>query len=389
MIVLHVFRKELLDALRDRRSWAVALVIAFLSGPVVFSVMSRLISDDEARVAERKVMVVAPEQSPTLVNFLLRSGAQVEQAPAEYEAALRAGTLLNAVIVPPIDFESRLALGEVPGVEMVFDDSYTRAIPMIETTRRLLSGFNHELGVLRVFARGVSPQVLEAIEVQNRNLAPAQANGARLLFVIPWVALTIAVFGAYSVAIDTTAGERERGSLEPLLMTPVATRALAAGKWAVVVVYSMAIVALTLMGFLLSMRFISSETFAAQMRLQWREILIFCWVLVPFTAMTSAVNMLAATFGRNFKEAQTYVTYIALAVQSTAVAPVVMSTRDALWQLLVPALAQTAVMMKALRGEPLSPSDMFLPAVTCTAITLLCLGMQARLLRRETIIFGK
>lgn len=389
MNALAVFRKELIDALRDRRSWIVALVISICSGPVVFSLMSALISDIEARAAERKVLMVAPERAPTLVNFLLRAGARVEQAPADHEAALRAGALLGAVVVPPPDFETQLARGETVGVELVFDDSHDRAQPVISATRRLLAGFNHEQGQLRLLARGVSPQLLAPIAIEPRDLAPAQARGAQLLFVVPWAALIVAVFGALSVAIDVTAGERERGSLEPLLMNPVSSRALVAGKWAVVMTYSVVIVALTMLGFLVSMRFISSETLSAQMQLQWREVAVFCAVLLPFTAMMAAVNMVAATFGRSFKEAQTYVSYISMAVQFAALVPVFMSARDALWQLLLPAIAQIAVMMKALRGEPLTPADLILPALCCLAVMLVCLEFQARLLQREKIVFGQ
>jgi sodium transport system permease protein len=389
MNALHVFRKELIDALRDRRSWMVALVISICSGPVVFSLMSALISDIEARAAERKVLMVAPDRAPTLVNFLLRAGARVEQAPADHETAQRAGTLLNAVVVPPTDFETRLATGEPVDVELVYDDSHDRARPLFSVTRRLLNGFNEEQGQLRLLMRGVSPQVLTPVRVESRNLAPAQANGAQLLFVVPWVALLVAVFGALSVAIDVTAGERERGSLEPLLMNPVSSRELALGKWAVVMTYSVVIVALTMAGFLLSMRLISSETLSALMQLQWREVAIFSAVLLPFTAMMAAINMLAATFGRSFKEAQTYVSYISMAVQFAALIPVFLSVRDALWQLLVPAVAQIAVMMKALRGESLSAIDLIVPGLCCLLVMLACLEVQARLLQREKIVFGQ
>ena len=389
MNALAVFRKELIDALRDRRSWMVALVISICSGPVVLSLMSALISDIEARTAERKVLMVAPERAPTLVNYLMRAGASVETAPADHEAALRAGTLLNAVVVPPPDFEVRLARGETVSVELVFDESHDRAQPLTNATRRLLSGFNREQGQLRLLARGVSPQLLAPVEIEARDLAPAQARGAQLLFIVPWAALIVAIFGALSVAIDVTAGERERGSLEPLLMNPVSSRALVAGKWAVVMTYSVVIVALTMLGFLVSMRFISSETLSAMMQLQWREVAVFCLVLLPFAAMMAAVNMLAATFGRNFKEAQTYVSYISMAVQFAALIPVFMTVRDALWQLAVPSVAQIAVMMKALRGEALSTTDLLLPAVCCAVITLVCLEVQARLLQREKIVFGQ
>src|SRR5262249_39779652 len=159
-----------------------------------------------------------------------------------------------------------------------------------------------ELGIQRLFARGVSPQLLTPLEVREQNLASSQARGAQLLFIVPWAALMVAVFGALSVAIDVTAGERERGSLEPLLGNPLSTVSLVVGKWGVVMVYSLVIVLLTMAGFMVSMRFITNETLSALMQLQWREVGIFVALLLPFAALMAALNMLAATFGRSHKE---------------------------------------------------------------------------------------
>jgi sodium transport system permease protein len=389
MPFLTVFRKELADALRDRRSWMIALVISMLSGPVVFTLMSSFISGIEERAAAREVLMVAPERAPTLVNFLQRAGATVKPAPADFEAQLRSGGLQNAVVVPPADFEARLARGEIVGVALVYDDSHDRAQPLVRAASSLLQGFNRETGTLRLVARGVSPQLLAPLEIEEQNLASAQSRGAQLLFIVPWAALIVAVFGVISVAIDVTAGERERGSLEPLLMNPVGVGSIVLGKWAVVMTYSVVIVALTMLGFLVSMRFISSETLSALMQLQAREVAIFSAVLLPFAALMAAVNMLAATFGRSFKEAQTYVSYIAMAVQFAALVPVFLTVRDAFWQLLVPSVAQLAVLMKTLRGEAVTVVQLAVPAAICLAGTALCLLLQARLLRRERIVFAR
>jgi sodium transport system permease protein len=365
-----VFRKELTDAVRDRRSWMVALVISMLSGPLLFTLMSSFIAGIEERAAAREVWLHEPERAPTLVNFLQRAGATVRTAPADYAEQLRAGRLHNAVLVPAADFEPLLAAGQSITVEVVFDDS-------------------REAGVQRLLARGVSPQLLAAVEVEAQNLAPSQARGAQLLFIVPWVALLVAVFGALSVAIDVSSGERERGSLEPLLMNPVPVGELVLGKWGVVMVYSTVIVLLTMAGFLVSMRFISSETLAALMQLQWREVGIFCLVLLPFAGLMAAVNMLAATFGRSHKEAQTYVSYIAMAVQFAAIVPVFAPQRDAFWHLFAPSIGQLSVLMKTLRGEPLAAADLAVPALVCLAGMAACLLVQAALLRRESIVFAR
>lgn len=384
-----VFLKELRDAVRDRRSWIIALTLAMLSGPVVFVLMSNFISGLEERVAEREVIVADAGRAPTLVGFLQRAGARVVDAPPDYLDRLRSGSLQNAVIRPPADFEDRLARGDPVEVEVVFDESHDKAQPVVRTAMRLVEGFNRELGTQRLLARGLSPQLLAPLQLEPVNVASTQARGAQLLFIVPWAALIVAVFGALSVAIDVTAGERERGSLEPLLANPVDATSLVAGKWAVVMLYSTVIVVLTMLGFMVSMRFVANETLSALMQLRWREVALFAAVLLPFAALMAALNMLAATFGRSFKEAQTYVSYIAMAAQFSALVPVFLTVRDAAWQLWVPSVAQLTVLMKVLRGEPLGAAHLLVPAAVCLLVTVGCLWLQARLLRRESIVFSR
>ena len=384
-----IFRKELADAVRDRRTWTIALFISLLSGPAVFLLVSNFVSGVEEKVAKREVVIEHAEYAPTLVNFLQRAGATIVPAPPGYRDQLRSGSLGNAVLVPPVDFEQKLERGEPVEVEAVFDDSHDKGQAVVRASIRLLAGFNRELGTQRLFARGVSPQVLAPLEVREVSLAPTRARGAQLLFIVPWAALMVAVFGALSVAIDVTAGERERGSLEPLLGNPLSTGALVVGKWGVVMAYSVVIVVLTMAGFMVSMRLVTSETLSALMQLQWREVAIFVALLLPFAALMAAVNMLAATFGRTYKEAQTYVSYIAMGVQFSAVVPVFLTVRDAPWQWFVPAIAQLTVLMRALRGDPVGTSDLVIPAAVCVVAAAICLALQARLLKRETIVFAR
>ncbi len=105
--------------------------------------------------------------------------------------------------------------------------------------------------------------------------------------------------------------------------------------------------------------------------------------------MIASLNMLAATYGRSHKEAQTYATYLAMLVNFTPIVPLFISIRDAGWQLFVPAMAQQAVMMRALRGEAITAVDILLPGGIAIAVTAVALFAQGRLLRNESIIFSR
>lgn len=386
---LVVFAKELKDALRDRRTWLVVLVSSLVAGPVSLLLIASIVSSAEESAARREIVIVNAEMAPTLVNFLRRNGATVRDAPADYREQLVSGRLQNAVVVVPDDFDRKLASGEPVRLEVVFDETAQRAQTAVRTTIALLQGYNREAGTQRLLARGVSPQVLQPLQIEEVNLAASRARGAQLLFLVPWLALVGAVIGAISVAIDVTAGERERGSLEPLLMNPVSTAAIVIGKWAVAATCSAAVVVLTLAGFTASMQFVRSENLAAMMQFGLPEVLLFLVLLLPFSAMVASVNMLAATYGRSHKEAQTYASYITMVVNFVPIIPLFLTIRDAPWQLAVPALGQQTVLMRALRGETVSAADILVPSVIALAVTAAALLLQARLLRNERIVFSR
>jgi sodium transport system permease protein len=386
---LAVFMKELVDALRDRRTWIVVLVSSVVAGPATLLLVSNFVSGVEERAAKREIVLLGAAHAPTLVNHFERLGATIVPAPDDYAGELRSGRLGNAVIAPPADFEERLARGETVQVPVYYDDSHDKAQPIVRASIRMLTAFNREAGVQRLVARGVSPQLLAAVAAEERNLAPTASRGAQLLFIIPWVTLLVAVAGSMSVAIDVTAGERERGSLEPLLANPIDTRSIVLGKWAVVTVCSAFVVALTLAGFQVAMLAIRNETLSALMQFGAREIGLFLAMLLPFSALMAAVNMLAATWGRSHKEAQTYVSYITMLVNIAPVVPLFLTSRDAPWQLAVPALGQLMVLMRALRGESVGALDVAAPSLVALLLVAACLALQARLLTRESIVFSR
>ena len=217
----YVFRKELKDALRDRRTWLIVLVTSILAGPLTLFLLSIFIASVEEGAAKREIYVANAVAAPTLINFLQRAGATVKDAPDDYAAQIKSGRLQNAVIVVPDQFEQRLAAGETIRLPVTFDETATRAQPATRATLMPCAVLRANSAFSGCWHAASVPQVLAAVEIEEINVASSQARGAQLLFLIPWLALLGSVAGAISVAIDVTAGERERGSLEPLLMNPV------------------------------------------------------------------------------------------------------------------------------------------------------------------------
>jgi sodium transport system permease protein len=384
-----VFRKEFADSMRDRRTLLTILITAIAMGPIFLLLMANFVSGLEERGTVRQVMVDGIERAPEFANFLQRNDFKVTRAPDDYLTQIKSGHLQEAVIVIPADFSARLGRGETINIDLVFDESRNDAQVSIRRADTLLHAFGKEAGTLRLIARGVTPDIMRVISVERVNTATPKQQGAFLLFLIPMFGLIGAMVGSMSAAIDTTAGERERGSLEPLLMNPVALEALVVGKWSAVALQSSSVVALTMFSFAAAARFVPSEKLSLLFQFGGPELIRFFALMLPFACMIASLQMLVATYGRTYKEAQTYAGYIALVVNFVPLVTVFSAFRDATWQLLVPALAQQMVLSRVLRGDAVNAIDYLVPLSVSLGLTLLFLFALTRLLRREGIIFGR
>jgi len=386
--LLVVYLKEVRDALRDRRTALMVFVASIVTGPLTLVLMAQFISGLEEKSATLKVRIVGQQHAPALVNFLQRNDVEIEAAPGDYEKRIREGRL-DAVIVVPEDFDERFIAGDAARLEIVYDDSRTESSPAIRQAERLLRGFNRESGTLRLVARGVSPDLVEPVKVEHVNTATPRQKGAFMLFLIPMFAILSPLLGGMTVAIDSTAGERERGSLEPLLATPVPPAQLVAGKWLAAWTFASAVAVLTLTGFVIAAMLYAQKKIAATLTFGWPELAQFVAITVPFAAMTAALQMLICTYGRSYREAQTYVSYLATVASFVPVIVLFSGLKDALWQLAVPVLGQQMVLSRVLRGDVLSRADYLLPASMSLLIAAICLAGVERLLGQERIVFGR
>lgn len=378
---LIVFAKELRDALRDRRTLLRLLIPAVLMGPLLLMALSGLIASLEERADKREVLAAGIENAPTLANFIARQTYTLKAAPPDYEARLRATTLLEPVMVIPKDFEAKLAVGEAPTVELVSDSANQRAQAGLGPMVRLLRGFNQERATLSLALRGVSVDLLEAVDVQERDLASAQARASRLTAIIPMFIIMAVLYGALTAALDSTAGERERGSLEPLLMNPASPGAIVAGKWGAVALLGMAVAALSSLSFIPAQWLLKSDVLQAQFSFGAYEALAFWLLQLPLAAGLSALLMALAIRSKTFKEAQASSTLVITAVSLAPMVTLLNPGGEAAWYLWVPGLAQNTLMLLVLKGEALPWLKLLPGVVVGVAMTVAGLAYVARSMR--------
>jgi sodium transport system permease protein len=373
-----VFRKELLDALRDRRTLMTVFLSSVAMGPLVLVLISTLVSNIEKRAEAREVVAVGLDAAPGLRNYLQRQTYTLQAAPADYEKQLRDSKLADPVLVVPADFEAQVARGEAPVVEIVSSSANQRAQSGVGRLRRLLEGYNQEQGTLRLAVRGVAPSALQAVEVDERDLANPATRAAQLTGMLPFFVLMAVLYGALNAALDTTAGERERGSLEPLLMNPASRFALVLGKWGAVAVVGMLIAVLSSFSFLPGQWLLRSETLAAMFQYGLPEAMAFLALLLPLAGALSALLMAIAIRCKSFKEAQANATVVLLVVSLLPMVALFNQEGEKAWHLWVPALAQSTLMSRVLKGEAMGAMDLAIPALGCVLLAALCLAYLSR-----------
>ena len=378
-----VFAKELRDALRDRRTLMVVFITSIAIGPLLLVMLSTLIDKLEKRAEAREIVAIGLDHAPTLRNFLERQTYVVKSAPADWEAQLKENQLGDPVVVIPADFEDAIAHGDVPVVQVIYSSANGRAQNGVGRIEHLLQGLAQEHGALRLVARGVSPSLLNVLQVDEHDVADNAARAAQLTGILPFFVLMAMLYGALNAALDTTAGERERGSLEPLLATPAPRGAIVVGKWGAVLCVAVLIAVLSCLSFLPAQRLLRSESLAALFRFGWVEAAAFVAVLVPLGGALAATMMAVSIRCKTFKEAQASNSVVMLCVSLVPMISLFSQEGEAAWHRWVPGLAQTTLMNRVLKGTPIGWLDAAPGIFVCIAITVIALWIVSRQLVRR------
>jgi sodium transport system permease protein len=253
-VALLVFAKEVIDALRDRRTLLLTLFGSVLSGPLILMLLFKLISTEIERAEQLKVPVLGAERAPALIAYLERERVQIQPPPADFQAKIRSGEIEVVLEIDP-QFAEDVAAGRAGRVRLYYDESRQRTGTTTRAVRALLRGFASIWGDERLALRGIASEVGQPLAVEPVNLSTPQQSGSQALTVLAFYAVFATLLGGVATASDSTAGERERGTLPVLLSAPVGAGAIVIGKWLAVALLACAVLLLTLTGFYLTLTF--------------------------------------------------------------------------------------------------------------------------------------
>lgn len=389
--IFIVFLKELTDNLRDRRSVFSGLFFSMF-GPLIILGLIVILGQAffrEQAIKPLELPVAGGENAPNLIAFLKENNVVIQPAPDDPQAAVRNGDVFAVLVIPP-DYGETFSSGEPAPVEIVLDTSRQSATADIQRLRRLLSGYSSQIGSLRLLARGVNPSLTEALAIEQIDVATPQSQVLLFLNMLPYLLMFTIFSGGSGVIIDATAGERERNSLEPLLINPVRRRDLVLGKLLAALPFACLTLLASLTGFAVVFNVVPVEEFIGiRLSIDVRALIGIFLICLPMIVLASSLQMIVATFSRSFKEAQTYVQILPLVPALPGLGLAFLPVKPELWTMLIPTFGQQILINQFMRGEPLSVLNVAISTLVTVILAAGLIVVAITLYEGERVLFGR
>ena len=387
---LTVFAKEVIDNFRDRRTLASALIMGPLFGPMLFAFVINLSIERSLDDIDRslQVPVIGQQHAPNLVRYLNSHNIDVAVGPETRDAAMQAVTAgeHDVIVIIPENFGEQLGEAIPARVELISDQANTQAERDARRVRTALHSYSQEIATMRLVARGVSPQVLRPFNVDEVDVSTPSGRSAILLGMMSYFFIFALLMGGMYLAIDTTAGERERGSLEPLLSLPVTRDQLMVGKIAATCLFMAVSLLLSLCSFYVALNFMPLEQLGMTPNFGPRVVVAAFLVLSPFILLGASLMTLVASFTKSYKEAQTWLSVVLVAPTLPILIVSILTLRPQLEFMFVPSLSQHLILVDMIKNEPINALHVAISAGSTLAIGALLTWICARLYRREGLL---
>jgi sodium transport system permease protein len=352
--VLVVFLKEVRENLRDRRTVINTLLTGPLLAPVIFVLIINGIVAREIERADKAlpVPVIGAEHAPNLIAALKQQNMQIKEAPADPERAVRERDA-DLVLRIPASYAEGWRSGEPAQVELIYDASQRDAQGSVNRLRGALESY-------------------------------AQRTGA-LFAMLPYFFILGAFIGGMALAIDTTAGERERQSLEPLLVNPISRSRILIGKLAATSLFALTSVFLSIVAFSLIGRWLPTEKLGMSLDIGPRFAMTTMLAMLPLVFLIATLQTLAAAFARTFREAQTYLSLLMFVPAVPTMLLSLFPVKTETWMYAVPLMGQQITITRLMRGDSVTSTELGI-CFACTAIAaLLVYAVTAAIYRGERL----
>ncbi len=388
--LLTVFLKEVLDNFRDRRTLGSALLMGPIFGPVLFAFVINLSIERSLESAETtlKLPVIGQEYAPNLVSFLRSRNIDAIDGPADTAAAMEAvkvGTH-DVVLVIPEAFGEQLGEMIPARIALISDQANSDADRDARRARNALLAYQQVLAGTRVIARGINPRALQPLNIDQVDVSTPSGRSAMLLGMMSYFFVFAALMGGMYLAIDTTAGERERGSLEPLLSLPVTRDQLIYGKIAATCLFMTLSLMLSLSAFYVALKFMPLEQLGMTPNFGPSVVLAALAIFLPFILVGAALMTLVASFTKSYREAQTWLSVVLIAPTMPILIVSILTLRPRTEFMFIPSLSQHLLLVDMVKNEPINGLHVAISVASTLVIGIILTWACARLYRREGLL---
>jgi len=382
--LITVFKKELKDLFRDRRTVIISLCVGTLLGPLLMFGMIKLMVNRVSTQMEKPlaVPVVGAQYAPNLVAWLKGQNIVIKPAPKNVDAAI-ADQSEDVVLSISPEFGTQWRKSMPAEVELIHDSTRQDSSIPVERIENLLETYGRTVGALRLLARGVSPTAIQAVQIAHRDLATPQSKAGQVLSFLPYLLILSAFLGGAYLIIDVTAGERERQSLEPLLATPAPRTAIMSGKILAACAFGFLGLMLNLTAF--KFCFLFSSDLGVKVELLISTIVLLLVVLVPILLIGACLLTLIAASVKSVKEAQSYMSVLMMLPLLPTIILMVNPVKNQLWMFAVPFLSQNQMIMKLVRGETIGNAEWGVYLAAGFGLAALLWAVAASLYHREKL----
>jgi sodium transport system permease protein len=383
-----VLAKECRDNIHDRRTIISSLSLAVL-GPALFVGLMAFVLDSAVGESSDpvEITVVGADHAPGLVAFLESQNTRIERADFEDPRGAVAGGSAELILAIPEDYPDRFAAGKVTTVSLIYDSSdMGKSRRNFRMARQFILAHARMIGLLRLQLRGVDPAIATPVQVQEVDTASPAARALAILATLPYLLVLVIFMGGFYLAIDATAGEREHGSLEPLLTQPISRGALVLGKVAATAVFSAASLALFLASLAISLPYAPLHKVGMSLHIDVTTALTVFVMSLPLILFAAALLNVVASFAKSYKEAQTYLTFVILIPTLPLIITRMMNVEPSAALMMIPSLSQGTLINDAVAGEPVQWAFLLISVVSTTAAAGLLTLLAVYLYKRERIL---
>ena len=383
---LTVFFKEVKENLRDRRAIMSALILGPLLGPVIFIMLMNVVLTRELNKADQpvKVPVIGAQYAPGLLEALKQQGLVPQPSIADPETAVR-NRDAEVVLRVPKGFGDSWRKGETSQVELIYDSSQSDAGGSIGRVKGMLENYSRRQGVMRLVARGLSPTMMAPVAIDERDQATPQSRAGMMFGMLPYFFVLTVFMGGMYLAIDLTAGERERQSLEPLFANPVPRWKILMGKLGAICVFSLTSLLICVIAFGFCGKLIPIDRLGMKMDLGVSFAAHVLLMMLPLVMLLACLQTLVSAFAKSYREAQTYQSILMMVPIFPSILLSVTPMKIADWMFYVPLLGQQVGIMQLLRGEQVTPTQVSACVATGLVVALLAMVLTAWVYRSERL----